>query len=189
MSRFVALLRGVNVGKGHKVPMAEFRAALEGLGHTEVRTLLNSGNAVFTSSSHGASTLAEGVGRAIEERCGVIAPVIVKSAAELEAVVRCNPFPPREAEHSRFVVAFASDPSKLEELQGLSALLKPGERFAVTSQAGYLHCAGGLLESNAGKAILGRKESGITTRNWATVLKLLALVRAGAAEPSAQLKR
>lgn len=180
MSRFVALLRGVNVGKGNKVPMAEFRAALESLGHHQVRTLLNSGNAVFSSTSRSTSKLASVIAKAVEERFGVVTPVIVKSAAELEAIVKNNPFPPPESEHSCFLVAFALDSTKLQELQGLSSLLQPGERFAVNEHAAYLHCAGGLLNSKVGAAILGRAGRSVTTRNWATVLKLLSLAREGA---------
>jgi len=180
VSRFVVLLRGVNVGKGNKVPMAEFRAALESLGHHQVRTLLNSGNAVFSSTSRSASKLASVIAKAVEEHFGVVTPVIVKSAAELEAIVKNNPFPPPESERSCFLVAFALDSTKLQELQGLSSLLQPGERFAVNEHAAYLHCAGGLLESKVGEAILGRAGRRVTTRNWATVLKLLSLARESA---------
>lgn len=180
MSRFVVLLRGVNVGKGNRVPMAEFRAALESLGHHQVRTLLNSGNAVFSSTSRSTSKLASVIAKALEERFGVVTPVIVKSAAELDAIVKNKPFPPPESDHSRFLVAFALDSAKLLELQGLSSLLRPGERFAVDEHAAYLHCAGGLLESKVGEAILGRAGRSVTTRNWATVLKLLSLARESA---------
>jgi uncharacterized protein (DUF1697 family) len=51
MPRFVVLLRGVNVGKGNRVAMVEFKESLEGLGYTDVKTLLNSGNAVFASAT------------------------------------------------------------------------------------------------------------------------------------------
>lgn len=181
MGRFVALLRGVNVGKGNKVPMAEFRATLEGLGHGSVRTLLNSGNVVFTSTSRSAGRLAEAIATAVDERFGFSAPVIVKSAAEFAAIDRNNPFPPAEAEQSRFLVAFAMDETKLRELNALSALLQPGERFAVTPHAAYLHCAGGLLQSRIGAAMLGRAGQSVTTRNWATVLKISALLQENAA--------
>lgn len=180
MSRFVVLLRGVNVGKGNKVPMAEFQAALESLGHQQVRTILNSGNAVFSSTSRSPGKLASAIAKAVEERTGVVTPVIVKSAAEFEAAVKGNPLPPPESEHSRFLVAFASDLTTLLELQRLSSLLQPGERFVVNEHAAYLHCAGGLLNSKVGAALVGRAGRSVTTRNWATVLKLLSLAREGA---------
>lgn len=179
MNRFVVLLRGVNVGKEKRVPMAKFRAVLEGLGHGSVRTLLNSGNAVFTSSSRSTDKLAEGIAAAVEEHFGIAVPVIVKSAAEFTTIVNGNPFPPPEPDHSRFLVAFAMDTSRLQELAGLVALAQPGEQFAVTAQAAYLHCTGGILESKLAKALLGRVGRGVTSRNWATVLKLAALVDGG----------
>ncbi|MGE4049447.1 MAG: DUF1697 domain-containing protein [Piscinibacter sp.] len=178
----MVLLRGVNVGKGNKVPMAEFRAVLEEFGHTEVQTLLNSGNAVFSSASRSPAKLATDIASSVQSRFGVVTPVIVKSAAELAAIVANNPIVPPESENSRFLVAFAMDRAKLQELSSLQSLLQPpGERLAVTEQAAYLHCAGGLLESKAGEAILGRGGRSITTRNWGTTLKLASLLTGSAA--------
>jgi uncharacterized protein (DUF1697 family) len=181
LGRFVVLLRGVNVGKGNKVPMAEFRAALEELGHAAVQTLLNSGNAVFSSTSRSPAKLATDIASTVQARFGVVTPVIVKSAAEFAAIVANNPIAPPESENSRFLVAFAMDRTKLQELNTLQPLLQPGERLAVTEHAAYLHCAGGLLESKAGAAILGKDGRSITTRNWGTTLKLASLLSGGAA--------
>ena len=172
MSRFVALLRGVNVGKGNKVPMADFRALLEELGCTSVRTILNSGNAVFESPSRSTSKLAAGIAAAVQGRLGVATPVIVKSAAEFAAIVQNNPITPARAEYSRFLVAFASDRAKLEALRALQPLLQPSERLVIAEHAAYLHCSGGLLESKAGSAILGKVGRNVTTRNWGTAVKL-----------------
>lgn len=180
-SRFVVLLRGVNVGKGNRVPMAEFRAALEDLGHREVQTLLNSGNAVFISSARSTAKLAQGIAASVQQRFGVSTPVIVKSAAEFAAIVAGNPIAPPPDDHSRFLVAFAMAAEALQALVPLQAHLLPGERMAVTEHAAYLHCAGGLLESQVGGALLGKAGRGVTSRNWATVLKLAALLGAQAA--------
>jgi uncharacterized protein (DUF1697 family) len=176
MPRFVVLLRGVNVGKGNRVLMADFRALLEALGQTDVRTLLNSGNAAFTSTSRSTTKLATDIAVGLQTRFDVTTPVIVKSANEFRAIVDGNPITPPEADHSRFLVAFAMDPGRLAELGALEPLLHPGERLAVTEHAAYLHCAGGLLESRAGEALLGKAGKGITTRNWATTLKLSAML-------------
>lgn len=101
------LLRGVNVGKGNRVHMAEFRAALEGLGHGSVRTLLNSGNAVFSSTESSTGTLAASIANVVRARFGVVTPVIVKSAAELDAIVQNNPFRRPRQRIRAFLVAFA----------------------------------------------------------------------------------
>lgn len=176
MPRFVVLLRGVNVGKGNRVPMADFRAMLEALGHTEVQTLLNSGNAVLASGSRSTTKLAADIAAGLQDRFGVTTPVIVKSASEFRAIVDGNPIVPPEAEHPRFLVAFSMDAGRLKELDALQSLLNPGECLVVTAHAAYLHCAGGLLESRVGGAMLGKAGKGITTRNWSTTLKLAALV-------------
>ena len=181
MPRFVVLLRGVNVGKGNRVPMAEFRATLEELGHSAVRTLLNSGNAVITSTSRSPHRLADGIAAALRDRFGVATPVMVKSATEFAAIVSHNPIEPPEPNHSKFLVAFAMDPAKLQELAALQSLVRADERFVITEHAAYLSCAGGLLESEVGEAILGKAGRSVTTRNWGTVLKLSALLGEGAA--------
>ena len=178
MPRFAVLLRGVNVGKGNRLPMAEFKAMLEALGHTEVKTLLNSGNAVLTSSTRSAAKLSAAIAAALSERFGVSTPVIVKSAAEFSAAVREAPMTPPEADHSRFLVVFGPDEPALQALQPLADLAAEGERLAITAHAAYLHCPGGLLESRVGEALLGKAGRGLTSRNWATVLKIEALLGA-----------
>lgn len=176
MPRFVVLLRGVNVGKGNRVPMAEFKRLLETLGYTDVKTLLNSGNAVFASSTRSGVQHAKAIAAAVQATFGVPAPVIVKSAAELAAIISGNPIVPPASEHSRFLVAFGQQEAALHALRALQPLAQPPERLVITGEAAYLHCPAGLLESKAGKALLGRAGKGVTTRNWATVLKLGALM-------------
>ncbi len=172
MPQFVVLMRGVNVGKGNRVPMAAFRTLLEGHGCTDVRTLLNSGNAVFRSTTRSAPGLAQAIGVRLQASLGVDVLVVVKSAAAFTAVVAENPFALPDAEHSRCLVAFAQTERALQGLSALLPMLQPTERLHIGRQAAYLHCTGGILESKAGAALLGKTGRGITTRNWATVLKL-----------------
>ena len=178
MPRFVVLLRGVNVGKGNRVPMAEFKTMLEGLGYSEVMTLLNSGNAVVTAVGRSGAKHAAAIGAAVHQRFGVVTPVIVRSAAEMLAVIKNNPMVPPEEHHARFLVAFGKDPSALLSLLPLVPLAKEPERFIVTEGAAYLSCPAGLLESKVGAAMLGKAGKAVTTRNWATVLKLRAALGA-----------
>lgn len=178
MTRHVVLLRGVNVGKGNRLPMAGLRAMLQDLGHTGVHTLLNSGNAVFSAAAGSPSQLATEIAGALQARFGVLTPVIVKSAAEFAAIVARNPIVPPAAENARFLVAFTMDNTRLQALASLQPLLQAQERLAVTEQAAYLHCAGGLLQSRAAEALLGKAGRHLTTRNWGTTLKLAALLAA-----------
>jgi uncharacterized protein (DUF1697 family) len=175
MTTFVALLRGVNVGKAKRVPMAEFRKLLAGLGYTGVATLLNSGNAVFRAKSGAAGQHATDIARAIARKLMVEVPVIVKSAKDLAAIQAENPFAVDAAQHSRFLVAFAPDREALSGLAAIQPLVQPPEQFSIGRHAAYLYCADGILESKAGAALLGKAGSAATTRNLATTLKLLAL--------------
>jgi uncharacterized protein (DUF1697 family) len=175
-TQWVALLRGVNVGKARRVPMADWRAQLESLGAREVRTLLNSGNAVFRHSARSAATLASQLRAALEAGLGVDVPVIVKRADTFAAIVRDNPLAASGVDASRLLVAFAPDAAALRTLEALHALVSPPEVFVLGEQAGYLACPDGLLASAAGEALLGRAGRAVTTRNWATVQKLQALL-------------
>jgi len=172
---FVALLRGVNVGKARRVPMSEFRSTLTGLGYTSVATLLNSGNAVFRASSGTPARHAASIAAALAAHLKLDVPVIVKSARELDAIVAECPIKAGPSDHARLLVAFVQEPKALAGLASIGRLVSPPEEFAIGRQAVYLFCAAGILESEAGEALLGKPGQLVTTRNWATVLKLQAL--------------
>ncbi|MFF5171511.1 DUF1697 domain-containing protein [Micromonospora sp. NPDC000089] len=85
MSRYVALLRGINVGATNRIAMPDLRRLVEGLGHGDVTTYLQSGNVVFTSVKRDAAKLAAGIERAIADELGLTVPVLVRDGAELSA--------------------------------------------------------------------------------------------------------
>jgi uncharacterized protein (DUF1697 family) len=175
MPTFVVLLRGINVGKSKRVPMEELRALLAGLGYSGVATLLNSGNAVFRAAKGTPATHAADIAAAISARLDIEVPVIVKSAKDLAAIVSGNPLAGEAADHSRLLVAFAQDAGTLAGLGAIRPLVVPPERFELGRHAAYLHCVAGILGSKAGEALLGKAGKSVTTRNWATVLKLATL--------------
>lgn len=175
MPKFVALLRGINVGKAKRIPMAELRALMGELGFTGIATLLNSGNAVFYAASGTPARHANAIAAAIASRMAFDVPVIVKSAKELAAVVSGNPLGDAITNPSHFLVVFVQDAKTLPALDFIAPLVKPPEQFAIGTHAAYLHCTTGRLDSKAGEALLSKAGQSTTTRNWATVLKLLAL--------------
>ncbi len=120
LQKFVALLRGVNIGKAKRVPMADLRKLLVGLGFTDVATLLNSGNAVFRARSGTAPKHAADIAAAIARKLKVEVPVIVKSAREFyRRRERAFRFPWMLRSTRRILVAFTQ---KRADLAGLSAL-------------------------------------------------------------------
>jgi len=185
MPRYVALLRGVNVGRAKRVPMADWRALLEALGCQGVRTILNSGNAVFESAERSAEKLAGRIREAIAGKLAVDVPVIVKSEKDLVAVVRGNELAAPATDPSRLLVAFTRDAKSLAGLAALAPLVKAPERFHLGERAAYLFCADGILASKAAVALLGKAGREATTRNWATVLKIRDLLQGDTTPPRA----
>jgi len=170
--RYVALLRGVNVGGANRVPMAAWRANLESLGCTRVRTVLASGNAVFDHPSRSPAPLAARIRAGLVESLGVDVPVIVKSASELAAIAAGNRLAKLAANPSRLLVAVASAPADLAALTPVAKLARPPSRAHLGRHALYIWCPDGIAHSEAAKALLGRAGRGCTTRNWATVMKI-----------------
>jgi uncharacterized protein (DUF1697 family) len=174
--KFVVLLRGVNVGKGNRVPMAQFKQGLEELGYTDVVTILNSGNALFSSPTKAITKHVKAISQLLIEQFHISTPVIVLPASLFAAIVEENPIVPAEGDHSKFLVAFAQDAENIAELAKSIPQTKLPDRFAVAHHAAYLYCPDGILQSATANAFVGKAGRNVTTRNWATVLKLHKLL-------------
>ena len=169
MPRFVALFRGINVGKAKRIAMADLRTLLESLGYLEVRTLLNSGNAIFEETDHERSNHAERIQAAVAEDFGFDAVVIVKSAEEIADVVSENRLGDVATDPSRLLVALTSNSNSLLSIESIAKKEWGSEMIHVGKSAAYVWCPNGILESTAAVALLkGLADSG-TTRNWSTI--------------------
>jgi uncharacterized protein (DUF1697 family) len=177
MPRYVALFRGINVGKAKRIAMADLRALLEKLGLSGVATLLNSGNAVFTAPAEASAKLAARIRAEVAKKLGVDALVIVKSDKDIAAIVVDNPLVKVASDHSRLLVAVANDVKRIAALEKFTAAKWGEERVHVGKHAAYLWCAHGILESKAASALLTDLAELGTTRNWATLQKILALMQ------------
>lgn len=175
----VALLRGINVGRAKRVAMADLRSLVEGLGYGNARTLLNSGNVVFTIPGAVRGDAAARIEDAMTQRLGVSARVTVLQASELAAVVAKNPHGKIATDSSRFLVAVLKDPAHRKRLVPLIRQDWGREALGLGPRVAYLWCAGGILESPLLAAVSRLLGDAVTTRNWATMTKLAAL----AAEP------
>src|SRR6187402_831808 len=109
MPRYVALFRGINVGKAKRIAMADLRGLLGKLGYADVATLLNSGNAVFTANSEPAAIHAARIREAVRQTLAVDALVIVKSAKDIAAIIQGNPILEHVSDDSRLLVALTLD--------------------------------------------------------------------------------
>jgi uncharacterized protein (DUF1697 family) len=176
MPRYVALFRGINVGKAKRIAMADLRSVLSKLGHTDVATLLNSGNAVFTADAEPASTHATRIQQAVLKKLGVDARVIVKSDKDMAGIVAGNELGDIADDPSRLLVAVTNNPEALASVKELAHTDWGKERLHVGKHAAYLWCANGILESKAIGPLLKGLEGEGTTRNWATLGKIHALM-------------
>ncbi|MBA2683331.1 MAG: DUF1697 domain-containing protein [Gemmatimonadaceae bacterium] len=173
----VALLRGINVGKAKRVPMADLRALCESLGYRDVKTLLNSGNVVFAAARADASAAAK-IQKGIAEQIGVSCRVVVLTRDELDTVIAENPFSESETNPSRFLVTVLATDADRARIDALTKEEWGAERIGAGTHAAYLWCANGILESRIVTAISKQLGDSATSRNWATMKKLQALASA-----------
>lgn len=177
MTRYVALFRGINVGRAKRIVMADLRALLAALGYRNVQTLLNSGNAVFDAVTDTPAAIAKNIRKAVVEKLGVDALVIIKSAKEFSAAVAGNKLGAIATDPSRFLAVFTQDAKSLAALNALAKDEWSGDKLQVGKHAAYAWCANGLLESKLAIALLKGFGETCTTRNWATVGKIYALIQ------------
>jgi uncharacterized protein (DUF1697 family) len=172
VSECIALIRGINVGRGKRVSMADLRGLVAGLGHTNVRTLMNSGNVLFQSKRPNTAKLSAGIEAAITAKCGFSAMVTVITALELASIIDENPLLKIAEDHSRHLVAFVVHPRQLAPLRPMLKEIWTPDSLAIGSRAAYLWCSTGILEGKLNLAFARKAGASVTTRNWATVLKL-----------------
>ncbi|MEU8772552.1 DUF1697 domain-containing protein [Streptomyces sp. NPDC048606] len=177
---YAALLRGINVGGNKKVPMAELRTVLEGLGHRDVKTYLQSGNAVFTAERADPGALARQLETAIEAHFGFRVACLVVDGPHLRAVAEACPFPAAELEGRQLHATFFSRQPDPERFAALDARAFLPEEFRVGDRVLYLYAPDGLGRSKLAEALARPavvKGLDVTTRNWNTVAKLVELTR------------
>jgi uncharacterized protein (DUF1697 family) len=175
--RQIALLRGVNVGGNNRVPMAHLRELMQELGYEDVRTHLQSGNAVFTADTAPEQAAQEIEGR-LAQSLGLGVRVLVRTAEELARVVSANPLPEAVAEPSRLLVTFLSVPPDPERLRELDPADFEPDLFGFGEREIYVWCPEGVRTIKLSYAFFEKRFGVVATaRNWNTVTKLLELAR------------
>lgn len=174
MTKYVALLRGVNVGGHRRVPMADLRRTLTDSGYTEVRTLLQSGNVVFEAAEQPTADLVAAIEARLAAEFGFAVDVMVRSGAELRAMVAANPLEVREP--AKFAVAFLSPAADLGVLAGIDPDDYAPDELRVGERELYMYFPDGLGKARLTPILARKLRDTATVRNWNTVTKLLAMV-------------
>ena len=173
MSRYIALLRGINVGGHRKIKMVELKALFERLGLADVVTYIQSGNVIFTAED--SSNLAQKISAAIKNDKGWEVPVVVLTAEVLQSVMEHCPFPPEQKEVSYFALLHAIPTAERAAL--LQQIEIEDELFSYSDYCVYFFCAKGYRNATLNNNWLEKKlRVAATTRNYKTMQKLLDLV-------------
>jgi uncharacterized protein (DUF1697 family) len=174
--RYAALLRGVNNIGTTRVAMADLRVAFQDLGFGDVRTLLNSGNVIFTARNTKPGALIARIEKGLAAKLGLTSRVIVLSGVEVAAAVRDNPLSKIATNPSDLLVVVPGMSSDLARLEPLLKKRWAPEALALGSRVAYLWCGNGVGKSPLWAAVDRALERSATARNMATMTKILAVV-------------
>lgn len=177
MTRYVALLRGINVG-GINIKMSALADTVAALGHTGVRTILASGNVVFESEQTDVAALTSGLEQALSAAFGYDAWVVLLTSADLAEAVAAYPFDDRDGWHS--YILFGSNPVLLDELLQAAPELDPADERVQPGQSllyWQVRRDVGIKSRFSTLSAKTRFRSSTTNRNLRTLHKILAVGR------------
>lgn len=176
MSKQIALLRAVNVGK-RQVSMARLKELMAAQGFTDVVTYLQSGNVVFGDGGRSIEENGQRLEKLLLEEFGFVVECVMRSAEDLEAIVKANPLPERVADPKRYVVVFFGQAPDAAVVASLKAEDFAPDEFEFRGRELFAWSPNGVHTSKFTPQFLKRK-LGVevaTGRNWTTVLKLREL--------------
>jgi len=178
MARLVVLLRGINIGSRNRISMPDLREALEGAGYDDVRTYLQSGNVVLSSTASARET-ARDCERLIADRFGLEIAVVARTRSELAKVVDRNPLERVAKDPKRYQVSFLETKPAPKLVRELEEVATAREEVVSIGREIYAWHPDGVARSKLWTRLAG-KNLGVTAtaRNWTTVAKLLELADA-----------
>jgi uncharacterized protein (DUF1697 family) len=178
MARLVVLLRGINIGPRNRISMPELREALEGIGYEDVRTYLQSGNVVLTSTAS-AKKVARDCEGLIADHLGLEIAVVARTRSELAKVVDRNPLARLAKDPKRYQVSFLETKPSAKIVRELEDVAADNEEVVSIGREIYAWHPAGVARSKLWAKLAG-KNLGVTAtaRNWTTVTKLLELAYA-----------
>ncbi|GHA26488.1 hypothetical protein GCM10007103_04820 [Salinimicrobium marinum] len=178
MKKYIAILRGINVGGKRKILIKDLKLLFERMGFSEVTTYIQSGNVIFCSNKEQEnSILEEELQEAIFETYGFEVPVIIRTPEELNKAISQNPFYQKEnIDIKRLHLTFLRVTPATEALVKTARDDHSPDEFLVTGNHVFIYCAGKYHQSKlSNKFFESKLKIAATTRNWKTVLKLQEL--------------
>jgi uncharacterized protein (DUF1697 family) len=176
MNTYVMLLRGINVGGRHSLPMKELRELLEDLGCRDVRTYIQSGNVVLQSPAKLALHLGERTRTAIGKHRGFVPDIRLLSLEAFSAAIDSNPYPEAEADPKALHVGFLDRVPPNPDLEAIDRLRAKRERFYLDGSVVYLYAPDGIGRSKLAEKLEKFLGVSMTGRNWRTVCQIRDLM-------------
>ncbi|MEP1486938.1 MAG: DUF1697 domain-containing protein [Algibacter sp.] len=174
MQTYIALLRGINVSGQKKVPMAELRDLLSGIGLKHVQTYIQSGNVIYQSSEKNSQQLESNIHKAIKIHFGFEVPILVIKPKDLQQIFDDCPFSEEQKINSYFTLLYSIPDKQL--ITEASKISHPNERFVITDSCIYFYCSTGYGKAKYNNNFFERKlKITATARNYKTMVKLLSL--------------
>lgn len=177
MNTYIALFRGINVGGKNALPMKELVSIMESIGTKNVRTYIQSGNAVFQSESKHISQLPLQLSAEIKKHFGFEPHIQILELERLNRAIAQNPFPEAESEPSSLHVSFLAAKPKNPDLNKINSIKKPSERFVLDENLFYLHAPEGIGRSRLAAGIEKILGVPMTDRNWKSVCSIRDLAK------------
>ena len=172
--KYVAFLRGINVGGKNKIKMETLREVFSSLGFQTVKTYINSGNVIFETNKTTDKELAAKIEAAIEKQFGLNIKVMVRTIEEIKNIVETNPFAGQFETDKDLHVFFLDEELPPEKRDLLLSNNNENERYLVRNREIFCHLRVSVLDSLMGKDFIGKKLKVLATaRNWRTVKKIL----------------
>ncbi len=175
MTKYISILRGINVSGQNKIKMDALKELYEDLHFTNVQTYIQSGNVVFQCDKSEQKDLALRISQLLQKKFGFDIPVIVLEISELKNIIGRNPYindQSRDISHLH-VTFLASRPDPID-IKIIQQYKSPNEELTLTENAVYLYCPNGYGRTKLTNTFLEKKlKTGATTRNWRTTTELL----------------
>ncbi len=174
---YLALLRGINVEGNNKPPMSGLRDLFVAAGCRDVRTYIQNGNVIFRADPRAVASLPDAMTAHIAERFGFRVPVLVRTAAQIDDVIRHNPFVAEGAAAETLHVLFLADLPHPRRVADLDPDRSPPDRFIARGQEVYLRLPNGAARTKLSTAYFDATLATTSTgRNWRTATTLFALM-------------
>ncbi len=178
MKTWIALLRALNVGGRHVLPMRDLIAILAGRSAEKIQTCIQSGNAVFQASISDRGSWAKEIGLEIERKFGFETRVILLSLQELDEAIQANPFPDAAEETGKLHLAFLDSIPPRPDLEALQGFQKESEQFQLLENWFYLHAPEGVGRSRLMMNVEKTLGVPMTFRNWRSLGKIQEMAQA-----------